>query len=107
MKQVHTNSSIVCRVYACIADMLGFMAGEAGIRAGPAANLSWQLAFSLLEVVMLVHVAVILYMYALYVGGQVTGGNRSSFCRESQLDRGVSKFSSENLASIPICILVQ
>ncbi len=30
--------------------MLGYMAGEAGIRAGPAANLSWQLAFSLLEV---------------------------------------------------------
>ena len=41
---------VVCRVYACIADMLSYMAGEAGIRAGPAANISWRYAFSLLEV---------------------------------------------------------
>lgn len=40
---------IVCRVYASIADMLGYMAGEVGIRAGPAANLNWRSAFSLLE----------------------------------------------------------
>ena len=44
------NTLIICRIYACIADMLGFMAGEGGgIRAGPAANLSWQTAFQLLE----------------------------------------------------------
>ena len=30
--------------------MLGYMAGEAGIRAGPAANVSWEMAFALLEV---------------------------------------------------------
>lgn len=45
------NTLIICRIYACIADMLGYMAGEGGgIRAGPAANLSWQTAFQLLEV---------------------------------------------------------
>eukprot|EP00731_Ephydatia_muelleri_P020640 Em0013g367a len=44
------NTLIICRIYACIADMLGYMAGEGGgIRAGPAANLSWQTAFQLLE----------------------------------------------------------
>lgn len=47
---MHQNPLIVCRVYACIADMLGYMAGEAGIRAGPAANVSWEMAFALLEV---------------------------------------------------------
>lgn len=41
---------IVCRVYACIADVLAYIAGETGLRAGPAANLSWRTAFALLEV---------------------------------------------------------
>lgn len=45
-----SDSLIVCRVYASIADMLGFMAGDVGIRAGPAANVNWRSAFSLLEV---------------------------------------------------------
>ena len=44
------NPLIVCRIYACIADVLAFMAGPGGIRAGPAANLSWRTAFNLLEV---------------------------------------------------------
>ena len=44
------DSLIVCRVYASIADMLGFMAGEARIRAGPAANVAWHSAFAMLEV---------------------------------------------------------
>ena len=44
------NQLIVCRVYASIADMLGYMARESGIRAGPAANVAWKSAFSLLEV---------------------------------------------------------
>lgn len=46
---------IVCRVYASIADMLGYMAGEAGIRAGPAANINWRSAFALLEVSQVTH----------------------------------------------------
>ena len=41
---------IICRIYACIADMLAFMADEGGIRGGPAANLAWKTAFDLLEV---------------------------------------------------------
>ena len=41
---------VICRVYACIADMLAFMAKEGGIRAGPAANKAWRIAFILLEV---------------------------------------------------------
>lgn len=40
---------IVCRIYACIADVLGYMAGEVGIRGGPAANTAWKTAFNLLE----------------------------------------------------------
>ncbi len=40
---------IICRIYSCIADVLGFMAGEGGIRGGPAANVAWRTAFSLLE----------------------------------------------------------
>lgn len=40
----------ICRIYACIADVLGFMAQEGGIRGGPASNVSWRTAFSLLEV---------------------------------------------------------
>ena len=48
---------VISRVYACIADVLGFMVGEGGgIRAGPAANLAWRNAFTLLEVgVFVVH----------------------------------------------------
>lgn len=45
---------VVCRVYASIADMLGCMAGEGGIRAGPAANITWRSAFALLEVIITV-----------------------------------------------------
>ena len=41
---------VICRVYACIADTLAFMAKEGGIRAGPAANKAWRNAFALLEV---------------------------------------------------------
>ena len=41
---------VICRVYACIADMLAFMAKEGGIRGGPAANKAWRIAFTLLEV---------------------------------------------------------
>ena len=40
----------ICRIYACIADVLGFMAEEGGIRGGPASNVSWRTAFALLEV---------------------------------------------------------
>ncbi len=49
-EEVCDQPLVVCRVYACIADMLSYMAGEAGIRAGPAANISWRYAFALLEV---------------------------------------------------------
>lgn len=45
-----TDPLVICRVYACIADTLAFMANEGGIRAGPAANLAWRTAFALLEV---------------------------------------------------------
>ena len=41
---------VICRVYACIADTLAFMAKEGGIRGGPAANKAWRIAFTLLEV---------------------------------------------------------
>ena len=40
---------IICRTYSCIADVLGYMGGEGGIRAGPAANVAWRTAFVLLE----------------------------------------------------------
>lgn len=40
---------IICRIYACIADMLAFMADQGGIRGGPAANVAWKTAFDLLE----------------------------------------------------------
>ena len=41
---------ILCRVFSCVADVLGIMAGDAGgIRGGPAANAHWNRAFSLLE----------------------------------------------------------
>lgn len=50
MAQEVSSPLIVCRVYASIADLLGFMAGEGGIRAGPAANVAWRCAFALLEV---------------------------------------------------------
>ena len=41
---------ILCRVFSCVADMLGIMAGDAGgIRGGPAGNAHWNHAFSLLE----------------------------------------------------------
>ena len=40
---------VICRIYACIADILGYMAGEVGTRGGPAANAAWKTAFNLLE----------------------------------------------------------
>ena len=40
---------VICRIYACIADILGYMAGDLGVRGGPAANAAWKTAFSLLE----------------------------------------------------------
>ncbi|XP_053497718.1 L-fucose kinase isoform X1 [Ictalurus furcatus] len=42
---------VAARTLACIADVLGCMAGEGkgGLRSGPAANPSWASAFSLLE----------------------------------------------------------
>lgn len=43
------NPLRLCRMYACIADVLGMMAAG-GIRGGPAANISFKKAFALLEV---------------------------------------------------------
>ena len=44
------NIVILCRVFSCIADMLGIMAEDAGgVRGGPAANVFWNHALSLLE----------------------------------------------------------
>lgn len=42
---------VAARTLACIADVLGCMAGEGkgGLRSGPAANPAWATAFSLLE----------------------------------------------------------
>lgn len=42
---------VAARTLACIADVLGCMAGErkGGLRSGPAANPAWGSAFSLLE----------------------------------------------------------
>lgn len=42
---------VAARTLACIADVLGCMAGEGkgGLRSGPAANPAWAFAFSLLE----------------------------------------------------------
>lgn len=42
---------VAARTLACIADVLGCMAGDrkGGLRSGPAANQSWASAFSLLE----------------------------------------------------------
>ena len=52
----HTDNPLrLCRIYACIADVLGMMAAG-GIRGGPAANISFKKAFALLEVcVMTLH----------------------------------------------------
>ena len=47
---------VICRVYACIADTLAFMAKEGGIRGGPAANKAWRIAFTLLEVLYEPHI---------------------------------------------------
>lgn len=42
---------MAARTLACIADVLGAMAGErAGLRSGPARNESWMQAFELLDV---------------------------------------------------------
>ena len=42
---------MAARTLACIADVLGAMAGErAGLRSGPARNESWMKAFELLDV---------------------------------------------------------
>jgi len=42
---------VAARTLACIADVLGAMAGEkAGLRSGPAQNVAWKKAFQLLEV---------------------------------------------------------
>ncbi|KAJ7998244.1 hypothetical protein DPEC_G00220590 [Dallia pectoralis] len=45
------NLGVAARCLACIADILGCLAGEGrgGLRSGPAANPSWRHAFSLLE----------------------------------------------------------
>jgi len=48
------NPLRLCRVYACIADVLGMMAAG-GIRGGPAANISFKKAFALLEVSIIVN----------------------------------------------------
>lgn len=49
VQEVTDKPLVICRIYACIADILGYMAGEEGIRGGPAANIAWKTAFSLLE----------------------------------------------------------
>ena len=49
VQEVVKNPLIICRIYACIADILGYMSEEVGIRGGPAANVAWKSAFSLLE----------------------------------------------------------
>nr|XP_058947524.1 L-fucose kinase-like [Pocillopora verrucosa] len=45
-----TSPGVAARTLACIADVLGAMAGErAGLRSGPARNESWMYAFELLD----------------------------------------------------------
>lgn len=45
-----TSPGVAARTLACIADVLGAMAGErAGLRSGPARNESWMQAFELLD----------------------------------------------------------
>lgn len=53
---------LVCRVYASIADVLGYMAGEGGIRAGPASNVAWGRAFALLDAAVKVYSICIVYV---------------------------------------------
>ena len=46
-----SSPGVAARTLACIADVLGAMAGErAGLRSGPARNESWMDAFECLEV---------------------------------------------------------
>lgn len=46
-----SSPAIAARTLACVADVLGSMAGEkAGLRSGPARNEAWTKAFKLLEV---------------------------------------------------------
>ena len=46
-----SSPGVAARTLACIADVLGAMAGErAGLRSGPARNESWMDAFQCLEV---------------------------------------------------------
>ena len=46
-----SSPGVAARTLACIADVLGAMAGErAGLRSGPARNESWMHAFELLDV---------------------------------------------------------
>lgn len=45
------NVAVACRVFSCIADFLGAMAGKSGgLRSGPGGNKVWTTAFQLLEV---------------------------------------------------------
>ena len=46
-----SSPGVAARTLACVADVLGVMAGErAGLRSGPARNESWMHAFELLDV---------------------------------------------------------
>lgn len=46
------SPGVAARTLACIADVLGAMAGgKGGLRSGPAGNQRWSHAFALLEVI--------------------------------------------------------
>ena len=51
VSRAESSPDVAARTLACIADVLGAMAGEsAGLRSGPARNESWMDAFRLLNV---------------------------------------------------------
>lgn len=50
MASITDDAGVAARALACVADLLGCMAGrEGGLRSGPAANRAWAPAYQLLE----------------------------------------------------------
>ena len=76
----HSVFRLVCRVYASIADVLGYMAGEGGgIRAGPASNVAWGRAFALLDAAVKVLIYFCTYV-RVYVCTQCTHTHTVAVC---------------------------
>lgn len=103
-----SSPGVAARTLACVADVLGAMAGErAGLRSGPARNESWMHAFDLLYVsalyyLHLPHILADVLIMFFFSFGEIVSERRNS-CRSKSPCLRTFKMARQVITNSPHC----